>query len=236
MRALLAASLAGAAVTSVGLAHLTGFSPSVVVLLPIGLSLLFLLLVLRLSLRLLHDVRESRGRMLHTAGVMRIMALLGAVALLGLIVSRPAVPLPLRTIDMAAAGGLRATASDLARFLIELMDPQKIDPALIHRMLQPQVRVSEHVSWGLGIGIQHSRFGDSFWHWGSNPGYESLIIGYPAQKIGVVILTNGGPGGTGLEVARRVAHRAIGGEHYSYWNEVPGVVWPSSAAYESPIH
>jgi CubicO group peptidase (beta-lactamase class C family) len=222
-RALLAVSLTGAAVAFVGLTH------SLVVLLPIGLSLVLLLLVLRLSLRLLQNIRKSRDRRMFLAsGAMRLGALLGAVVLLVLIVSRPAVPLPLkRELGIAAAGGLYSTAPDLARFMIELMDPQRIDPTLIHQMLQPQVHVSEYVSWGLGIGLQHNQLGDSFWHWGNNPGYESLMIGYPAQKIGVVILTNGGPAWAGLTVARRVAHRAIGGEHYSYWKEVPGVFWPS---------
>jgi CubicO group peptidase (beta-lactamase class C family) len=111
--------------------------------------------------------------------------------------------------------------------MMELMQPRHLDPALVAQMLRAHVRVSERVSWGLGVGIQHGPQGNSFWHWGLNPGYESLMVGYPEQKIGVVVLTNGGPGGAGLKVARRVAHRAIGGDHYSYWNEVPGAFWPA---------
>ena len=117
--------------------------------------------------------------------------------------------------------------------MVELMEPRHTDPALIAQMLRPQVRVSEHVSWGLGIGHQHGPQGDSFWYWGLNPGYESLMVGCPERKIGAVVLTNGGPGGAGLKVARRVVHRAIGGDHYSYWEEVPGAFWPAGASLAS---
>jgi CubicO group peptidase (beta-lactamase class C family) len=200
--------------------RLAGFPLSLVALSSVGSVLLLLFAVVACGARL---VRGSK------AGAAAFLALLASLGLLALIVTRPAVPLPLRSFHMPAAGGLRATAADLARLMMELMQPQHIDSVLVAQMLQPQVRVSERVSWGLGIGIQHGPQGDSFWHWGLNPGYESLMVGYPEQKIGVVVLTNGGPGGAGLNVARRVAHRAIGGDHYSYWNEVPGAFWPAGA-------
>lgn len=227
LRALLAVSLAAAAVLFALLARVAGFSPANVVLLPIALCLGPLLLVLHLVRWLLHARAETNAGLRSAAVGMRVLALVGAVGLLVFILSRSAVPLPLRRTASPAAAGLHSTALDLARLMTELMEPSRIDPVLIHQMLQPQVRVSEHVSWGLGVGLNHSELGDSFWHWGSNPGYESLLIGYPVQKIGVVILTNGGPAGAGLAVARKVAHRAIGGQHPLYWTEVPGVFWPS---------
>jgi CubicO group peptidase (beta-lactamase class C family) len=198
--------------------RLAGFPLSLVALSSVGSVLLLLFAVVGCGARLVRRSKASMGTFL---------GLLVSFGLLALIVTRPAVPLPLRSFHMPAAGGLRATATDLARLMMELMQPRHLDPALVAQMLRAHVRVSERVSWGLGVGIQHGPQGNSFWHWGLNPGYESLMVGYPEQKIGVVVLTNGGPGGAGLKVARRVAHRAIGGDHYSYWNEVPGAFWPA---------
>ena len=82
------------------------------------------------------------------------------------------------------------------------------------------------LAWGLGVGLQHTSAGDALWHWGQNPGFESLMVGYPDEQLGVVVLTNGGPGLAGLALARDVAHRAIGGEHGRYWMGVPGTGWP----------
>ncbi len=137
----------------------------------------------------------------------------------GYLVTRPAVPIPSREVDFLAAGGLRATAGDLARFLIVAMD--------VPEMRAPQVRVSDQLSWGLGIGVQHAPSGDSIWHWGQNPGWESLMVGYPDSKTGVVVLTNGGPPLAGLTLAREIAHAALGGDHYGYWADVPGTFLPA---------
>ena len=46
-------------------------------------------------------------------------------------------------------------------------------------MLSPQVKVSERVDWGLGIGLQPGESTQAVWHWGVNyPGYQSLMRGY----------------------------------------------------------
>jgi CubicO group peptidase (beta-lactamase class C family) len=94
---------------------------------------------------------------------------------------------------------LRSTAPDLARLLIALPDT----------FTHSQVGVNADISWGLGIGIQHSDQGDSLWHWGANTGYKSLIVIYPDHGLGLVVLTNGD---AGLSVARDIAQRALGGK------------------------
>jgi CubicO group peptidase (beta-lactamase class C family) len=73
---------------------------------------------------------------------------------------------------------------------------------------EPQIRINEDNSWGLGMGIQHSSEGDSVWHWGANTGFRSLMVIYPQHDIGVVVLTNSNDG---LELARDIAHIALGG-------------------------
>jgi hypothetical protein len=159
-------------------------------------------------------------------------ASVAAMAALGLlwVSTLRALPLPLRELDFRAAGGLHSTATDVGRLLVELMDPTRLDPTLGAEMIRPQVRVSEHLSWGLGIGIQHAEPGDSIWHWGQSPGVESLVVGYPAHGVGVVVLTNGGPALAGLELARDAVHRAIGGHHLGYWSEVPGTFLPAGGS------
>jgi CubicO group peptidase (beta-lactamase class C family) len=112
-----------------------------------------------------------------------------------------------------AASSLRTTASDLAYFLIELMESRHLNKDLMAQLQAPQVRVNEHVSWGLGIGIQHSLHGESLWHWGSNPGSKSMMVVYPAQRSGIVVLCNGSQG---ENLIVEIAKRALGGK--AYWD------------------
>ena len=120
-------------------------------------------------------------------------------------------PLPERA---HAAYSFLSTAPDLARFLAELSRPALLGPELTAELRRAQVSVNERVSWGLGIGLQHTSDGDALFHWGQNLGYESLMVVFPEQQIGVVVLTNATGG---LDIVRDIAHRAIGGEHYGYW-------------------
>lgn len=165
---------------------------------------------------------RSRPRGLALAGLAA-----ACIALAGFVATRPAVPLPKRELDIVAAGGLLATAPDLARFLAELMAPRELPAALAREMIAPQVGIDGSLSWGLGVGLQHSGSGDSVWHWGLNPGFESLMVGYPAERLGVVVLSNGGPSLAGLRLAREIVHRAVGGEHGGYWADVPGTGLPA---------
>lgn len=164
----------------------------------------------------------------------KLVRRVAAIAVLSVVVwallSHLPVPLELRAPGAPAASGLRSTAGDLALFLDELMHPTLLGSALASEMMTPQVRIDERASWGLGVGIQTGDRGNAVWHWGVNyPNYQSLAVGFPEERIGVVVLTNGGPmalsGGStrmaGLELAREVAYRAIGGEHYRYWADVP---------------
>jgi CubicO group peptidase (beta-lactamase class C family) len=152
------------------------------------------------------------------------------LTLAGFVTTRPAVPLPKREYDIVAAGGLLSTAPDLARFLAEVMAPMGLPVEQAREMISPQVHIDDSLAWGLGIGLQHTETGNSIWHWGLNPGFESLMVGYPSEQLGVVVLTNGGPGLAGLTLAREIAHRAIGGEHGSYWMAVPGTGLPASGS------
>ena len=112
------------------------------------------------------------------------------------------VPVPLPTMETGpanAASSLRATASDLARFLLYMAKNEEM--TRIHRTIDAKS------AWGLGIGIERHARGSDLWHWGSNPGAKSLMIYCPETGDGVVVVTNGSEGSG---VMRNVAERVLG--------------------------
>jgi CubicO group peptidase (beta-lactamase class C family) len=95
----------------------------------------------------------------------------------------------------AAAGGLFATATDYARFLIEIIDPRPADAFRLRKerlreMLRPQMRRSDLSSWALGWEIDHAPGDDFFRHHGGNPGLQSFAAASVARKCGVVLMLN----------------------------------------------
>ena len=107
-----------------------------------------------------------------------------------------------------AASSLRSTASDLAKFMIELGKGEHLNDELLVEMTKPQIKVHDYVSWGLGVGIKRGNEGKSLWHWGSNPGSKSLMVYYPEKGSGIVVLTNNE---NGSEITYDIAKRALGG-------------------------
>jgi CubicO group peptidase (beta-lactamase class C family) len=104
----------------------------------------------------------------------------------------------------AAAGGLHTTATDYARFLIEVVDPKasdaiRLNEATWKEMVRPQVKLTDSRSWALGWQVQHSESGDVLSHGGDNPGYKAFTAASIGRKSGFVILTNSD---RGFEVIR----------------------------------
>jgi len=105
-------------------------------------------------------------------------------------------------VPQLAAGGLWASASDLARLLIDLQASaagskgHRLSPAMTREMMTP-VRDN----WGLGLALYRNgvpRFG----HDGVNTGYQSFMAAYVGNGDGIVVLTNGGDG-------RRLANEVV---------------------------
>jgi CubicO group peptidase (beta-lactamase class C family) len=93
------------------------------------------------------------------------------------------------------AGGLCTTATDYAKFLMEIIDPKasdqfRLSPASVREMLRPQIRRNEASSWALGWEINHTRDGDFIRHGGGNPGYACFVAGSVERRSGYVIMTN----------------------------------------------
>jgi CubicO group peptidase (beta-lactamase class C family) len=139
------------------------------------------------------------------------------------------VPLEERTVGHPAAAGLRASARDMGQLLAALVDPPRDWRVDVDELTRPRIRVNDENQWGLGIGIQELGDRTTIWHWGVNyPGYQSLMLGVPAENSGVVILMNGSPmmispegqRFSGLEFARELAARVLPGPHGAYWHGV----------------
>ena len=139
-----------------------------------------------------------------------------------------------------AAASLQTTARDYAKFVIAINNGVGLKKETIREMLRPQIRVNEGcrnclnpasaklsstVAWGLGWGLQLTEDGTSFWHWGDNNGdVHCYVVGYTAQKIGVVIFTNSG---NGHSIIPEIISEAIAGSQ-------PAIAWISYEPYKSP--
>jgi CubicO group peptidase (beta-lactamase class C family) len=100
-----------------------------------------------------------------------------------------------------SAGSLMTTATDYARFLIEVMQPKSTDDYRVtdasrREMLKPHIEVAApfKASWALGWQIWHFEHGDVVAHGGDIDGWHSLSAFSPERKTGFVILTNGESG------------------------------------------
>ena len=104
-----------------------------------------------------------------------------------------------------SAGALMTTATDYARFLIEVMQPRPIDDYRLsetsrQEMLKPHIEVEGSpvkASWALGWQIWHLEQGNLVVHGGDSEGWHSQSAFSPERKTGFVILTNG-EGGNAL--------------------------------------
>ena len=127
--------------------------------------------------------------------------------LLGVLAGQP-IPVPDVTRPQGnAASSLHSTPVDVAKLALGLGGSS----AAATQMRAPQVSVSEHLRWGLGVGIQESEAGRALFHWGRNPSIRSAFVFYPEQGIGAVVIVNLGDVG---EAAEEIISRAIGGPNY----------------------
>lgn len=114
----------------------------------------------------------------------------------------------------APAGGVVASAGDVARYLAAMMNGQDDVISARHKamMLRPASKASPF--YGLGWFIDGKRGRVS--HSGTSPGVETLATMVPAEKAGVVVLVNAG-GGVGFGETTRLREgltaRALGGTY-----------------------
>jgi len=151
---------------------------------------------------------KKRIRFLNTLViVLSGLTLMGLILLASKINNLPVPKWP--PASASAAWSLRATANDMATFMLELSKPRYLNSEISKQLQSSQVSLSHDLSWGLGPGIQHSQFGDALWQWGQNIDFQSVLIVYPKHGIGVVVLSNNDLHNP--DVAIEIAHRALGG-------------------------
>jgi CubicO group peptidase (beta-lactamase class C family) len=142
----------------------------------------------------------------------------------------------------SSAASLQTTALDYARFLIAVLDGTGLQKRTAAEILRSQIhvdegcqnciakkptgRISREIGWGLGWGLEETEDGVSLWHWGDNSsGFHCYVVGYPRQKLGVVVFTNG-LGGHGI--IPEIVGAAVGGRH-------PSFAWLDYERYDSPV-
>ena len=107
-----------------------------------------------------------------------------------------------------AAGSMSTTASDYARFIIQLMQAKGLEKTSMQQMLAPQIAVTSKrgfgplkdsltreneaigLSWGLGIGLFQSPYGKGFFHTGHGDANQNYAVAFPEKGIAVVLLSN----------------------------------------------
>src|SRR6185369_12094844 len=107
----------------------------------------------------------------------------------------------------------------------QMLTPQvRLDEGCVNCLTRKMTQPSASLSWGLGVGLEHTEPGDAFWHWGDNPGFKDFVIAFNKLKTGVVIFTNGD---NGLGIIPEIVKVATGTSH-------PVFSWLSYDAYNSP--
>ncbi len=112
---------------------------------------------------------------------------------------------------IAPAGGIVASATDLALYLTTMMNGEDDvlsadDKAL---MMRPAGRASPYYGFGWFIDPAAA----TVWHTGSSPGFDTLATMIPSKRNGVVVLVNGGSGtgfGETLQLRNGITARALG--------------------------
>lgn len=90
-----------------------------------------------------------------------------------------------------AAGGMTATAADLAVWGEALFGGAVMSRDLLARMLDPSPQsVAAGSAYGLGIELFETGLGPAFGHAGSIPGYAAVLMYFPATGYSVAVLTN----------------------------------------------
>jgi len=93
------------------------------------------------------------------------------------------------------ASSLRASAHDLGLFVEGVLRGDVIGAELRDRVLTENVPIEAGIGWGLGFGTREGRRGPTGWQWGSNPGFQSLLVIDLERRAGIVVLTNSSTAG-----------------------------------------
>jgi CubicO group peptidase (beta-lactamase class C family) len=127
-----------------------------------------------------------------------------------------------------ASYSLQTTAADYALFVSAVLRGARLQPATWQQWLAPAMPVPKglvvdvesvpgepdaELAWGLGWGVERAH--GTFFQWGKMTGLRAFVMGNPATRSAVVLLTNGN---TGLRLMQDAAGAALPGAH-------PAIEW-----------
>ncbi|MCE7998936.1 MAG: beta-lactamase family protein [Rhodobiaceae bacterium] len=135
---------------------------------------------------------------------------IGLVFALSLLFMGRNTPVPATAGDAVnPASSLRASAHDLGLFVEGVLRGDVIGAELRDRVLADDVPINAAIGWGLGFGTREGRTGRTGWQWGSNPGFQSLMVIDPERRAGIVVLTNSSMAGP---LVQEIAGHVMGEE------------------------
>ena len=115
--------------------------------------------------------------------------------------------------NVNAAASLRTTAEDYAKFVAALLNGKGLKKKTLSEMFAPQINVSEkspQVFWGLGVGLETTDEGKSFWHWGDQGDTKAYFTAFLPRKDAIIYFANSP---NGLSITKEILDDAIGGKH-----------------------
>ena len=107
-----------------------------------------------------------------------------------------------------ASSTLYTTVSDYARFVAALL---RAAPGSVYQTEQSKQVVVDPklgLAWGLGVALEPAS--GSLFHWGANPGFQSLFFVQPSTGNGVLFFTDSEHG---LDLVDFVVTRYVPGRH-----------------------
>ena len=112
-----------------------------------------------------------------------------------------------------SAWSLYTTPEDYSTFVAHIIGTAKDPDSVSARLLRPHRDVAQGVKWGLGWGLQDTSPHQSFWHWGSMAGFRHYVVGYPKEKIAIIVMSNSSKA---FKMVDDVMAVSIGGSYPSY--------------------
>jgi CubicO group peptidase (beta-lactamase class C family) len=116
------------------------------------------------------------------------------------------------------AWSLHSTPTEFAKVAIAMMDPPTGSTRVItdgtrRESLRPQVVAEGGISWGLGWGLATHEDRETAWHWGETNSFTCFVVVEPAERRGLVVMTNSF---FGVRVSQAAVRVAVGYEHPAF--------------------
>lgn len=113
-----------------------------------------------------------------------------------------------------AAYSLHTTVVDFVNFMLAVQNaPTRQPNTKLAEMLTPQIDVQGSLAWGLGWGLDGGGANTNYWHWGDNTWFTCFVCGWPAQQMGLVLMTNSV---YGLQACREIMSAVLREEHPAF--------------------